>query len=150
MSPEWRTNRLGLPSAGPIASPRVARVQRESRWALGLAAFIGAAGVMHFVRPSFFDPLVPKWMPGDARTTTYASGVAEIASAVLVANPRTRRIGAWACFLTFLGVYPANIQMALDGGAPHADPPVSATAAWVRLPLQLPMLLWARKVARES
>jgi uncharacterized membrane protein len=125
-------------------------MERESRRALGLAAFIGGAGAMHFVRPSFFDPIVPKWMPGEPRTTTYASGVAEIASAVLVANPRTRRLGAWACFLTFLGVLPANIQMALDGGAPESDPPVSAAAAWVRLPLQIPMLLWARKVARES
>lgn len=126
-------------------------MRRESRRALGLAAFIGSAGVMHFVKPDFFDPIVPSWMPGAPRTTTYASGVAEIASAVLVANPRTRRIGAWACFLTFLGVYPANIQAALDGGMQGADPPLdSAAVAWLRLPLQIPMLLWARKVARES
>jgi uncharacterized membrane protein len=126
-------------------------MRRESRRALGLAAFIGGAGVMHFVKPDFFDPIVPDWVPGRARTTTYLSGAAELTGAVLVANPRTRRVGAWICFLTFLGVYPANIQSALDGGiAGQEGPAGSAAAAWIRLPLQIPMLLWARKVARES
>ena len=63
--------------------------------ALGLAAVLGFAGVAHFVRPQFFDPIVPDWMPGSARTTTYVSGVVELAAAVLVANPRTRRFGGW-------------------------------------------------------
>jgi uncharacterized membrane protein len=104
---------------------------------------------MHFVRPDFFDPIVPGWMPGSARTTTYVSGVAELASAALVAHPRTRHLGAWACFVTFLGVYPANIQAALDGGMDQEGFAGSAAAAWLRLPLQIPMVLWARKVARE-
>jgi uncharacterized membrane protein len=121
---------------------------RDDRRALGLAAFIGSAGVMHFVRPGFFDSVVPRWMPGSPRTTTYVSGVAEIASAVLVANPRTRRLGGWAAFATFLGVYPANIQHVLDGGIPGQ--PGGAAAAWIRLPLQLPMLAWARRVARDA
>ena len=125
-------------------------MRTESKWALGLAAFIGSAGVMHFVRPEFFDQVVPDWMPGEKRTTTYVSGVVELTGAVLVANPRTRRFGAWFCFLTFLGVYPANIQAALDGGVEGAEGPLaSATANWIRLPLQIPMLLWARKVARN-
>lgn len=106
---------------------------------------------MHFVRPEFFDQIVPTWMPGSARTTTYVSGVAELGSALLVANPRTRRIGAWACFLTFLGVYPANIQAALDGGVEGAEGPLASAAAnWIRLPLQIPMLVWARRVAKRS
>ncbi|MEQ1786702.1 MAG: hypothetical protein ABL966_06600 [Acidimicrobiales bacterium] len=123
----------------------------EDRRALGLAAFIGGAGVMHFVRPEFFDAIVPDWMPGDVRTTTYVSGVAELTAAVLVANPRTRRIGGWFAFCTFLGVFPANIQSALDGGIADAPAPFdSAAAAWLRLPLQLPMLWWARRVAKDA
>jgi uncharacterized membrane protein len=121
------------------------------RAALGLAAFLGAAGVMHFVRPTFFDAIVPDWMPGSKRTTTYVSGGFELAGALLVANPRTRRVGGWWCFWTLLGVFPANIQSALDGGIAGADPPFdSAGAAWLRLPLQLPLLWWARRVAREA
>ena len=123
----------------------------EDRRALGLAAFIGGAGVMHFVRPEFFDAIVPEWMPGSARTTTHVSGALELTGAVLVANRRTRRFGAAVCFLVFLGVYPANIQSALDGGIGDAPPPFdSPAAAWLRLPLQIPMLLWARRVYRDQ
>jgi uncharacterized membrane protein len=104
---------------------------------------------MHFVKPDFFDPIVPDWMPGNPRTTTYVSGVAELASAALVLHPRTRRLGGWAALLTFLGVYPANIQAALDGGMADAQPPMdSAAVAWLRLPLQFPMLWLAWKVAK--
>ena len=126
-------------------------MRTEDTRALGLAAFIGTAGVMHFVRPAFFDAIVPDWMPGSARQVTLVSGGVEVASALLVANPRTRRLGALMCLLTFIGVYPANIQSALDGGIEGADPPFdSAAAAWLRLPLQIPMLLWARRVMRDA
>lgn len=42
-----------------------------------------------------------------------------------------------------IGVFPANIQAALDGGMKDLDPPMnSAAVAWARLPLQIPMI-WA-------
>ena len=107
--------------------------------------------MMHFARPEFFDPIVPEWMPGTRRTTTLVSGAAELMAGLLVANPGTRRVGGWVCLLVFLGVFPANVQAALDGGIASASPPLdSAAAAWLRLPLQIPMLLWARRVAREA
>ncbi len=106
---------------------------------------------MHFVQPEFFDAIVPDWMPGEKRTITHLSGVAELTSAALVAHPRTRKFGALVCLLTFLGVYPANIQSALDGGMAGAKPPMdSAAAAWLRLPLQLPMFRWAWRVYRAA
>ncbi len=117
-------------------------MRREDRRALGLAALIGGAGVLHFVRPELFDSIVPDWMPGSKRTVTLVSGVAELAGAVLVVNPATRRLGGWFCFLTFLGVYPANIQMAIDVGRPDS---LADAAIWARLPLQLPMFAWARR-----
>ncbi len=119
--------------------------------ALLLIIILGGAGVMHFAKPAFFDPLVPKWMPGSARLITYLSGVAEVACAVLLVNPRTRRLGGWLALITFIGVYPANIQAALDGGMKDMDPPFdSAAAAWLRLPLQLPLFWLAWKVARSG
>jgi uncharacterized membrane protein len=116
----------------------------------GLVGILGGAGVMHFVNPEFFDPIVPRWMPGSARAVTYASGVVELASAALVINPRTRRAGALFAFLTFLGVWPANIQAALDGGMKDLDPPMdSAAVAWIRVPFQLPMMWLAFKLAKD-
>jgi len=73
------------------------------------------AGVLHFVVPDPYAKIVPRWL-GDPRLWVYSSGVAEIISGVLVAVPRTRRIGAWAAAITIVGVYPANIQMAIDAG----------------------------------
>ena len=123
----------------------------ENVKALGLAAFIGGAGVTHFVRPEFYDAIVPRWMPGSPRTTTYVSGAVELAGAGLVANPRTRRLGALWCLATFAAVYPANLQGAFDGGYEGMEGPGgSAAAAWVRLPLQIPMFMWAISVARDA
>jgi len=126
-------------------------MKRQNLPALGLASFIGGAGVMHFVQPEFFDAIVPEWMPGSKRTVTLVSGAVELAGAALVAMPRTRRFGAWWCVVTFLGVFPANIQSAVDGGVAGAPAPFnSKAAAWGRLPLQIPMILWARSVARST
>jgi uncharacterized membrane protein len=119
--------------------------------AAALVLILGGAGVAHFVRPGFFDPLVPGWMPGEARWVTYASGAVELAVAALLAVPRTRRLGGAAAFATLLAVYPANIQAALDGGMHELDPPFdSAAAAWIRLPFQLPLLWLAWRVAQRS
>ena len=120
-----------------------------TRAAAGVVAILGPAGIAHFVRPQFFDPLVPSWVPGSPRTVTHLSGVAEIASAVRMAIPRTRRLGGAMALATFAAVYPANIQAAIDGGIDGAPPPLdSGTAALVRLPLQFPMFWLAWKVMR--
>lgn len=125
--------------------------RRPSPAALALIAILGLAGVGHFAKPDFFDPLVPKWMPGSARLITYLSGVAEVAGAVLIAIPRTRRFGGWFALAVFAGVYPANIQAALDGGMKDMDPPFdSAAAAWIRLPFQFPLFWLSWKVTRDN
>lgn len=121
--------------------------RRARRVRLGLAALVGFAGTMHFVAPRFFDDIVPSWMPGAARTTTYVSGAAELACAALVANRRTARLGGWAALLMFIGVYPANVQMTIDVGRPSS---IEDWAIWARTPLQLPLFLWARRVARNA
>lgn len=126
-------------------------MSRPSAATVVTAAFLGTAGVGHFVRPGFFDPLVPKWMPGSARLITYLSGAVELACAVLIAVPRTRRLGGLLALATFIGVYPANVQAALDGGMKGMDPPLdSAAAAWIRLPFQFPMFWLAWRVIRDN
>jgi uncharacterized membrane protein len=121
----------------------------SARFPWAMVALMGGAGTTHFTNPGFYDPIVPKWMPGTARTWTYLSGVAELTSAALMVNRRTRRIGGWASLATILAVWPANWQMAIDGGMKDQDPPFdSAAVAWIRVPLQLPMIRGAWKVAR--
>ena len=110
---------------------------------------MGGAGTTHFTSPGFYDPLVPGWMPGSARTWTYVSGVAELGCAALLLRGSTRRLGGAATLATLLAVWSANWQAALDGGMKSQDPPFdSAAVAWLRVPLQLPMLRGAWKVLR--
>ena len=119
----------------------------STRPARALAAFLASAGVAHFVVPKPFDTIVPEALPGKPRTWTYLSGVAELACAVAVAVPRTRRIGALASAALFVAVFPANVKMALDWR--HRPLPLRATA-YGRLPLQAPLIAWALKVAGNA
>ncbi len=114
---------------------------------LALAALLGLAGVMHFRKPEFFDPLVPGQLPGDARLWTELSGVAELACAAAVAAPATRRVGGLAAAALFAGVFPANVKMAWDWRGRSVP---ERAIAYGRLPLQVPLVLWALKVRREA
>ena len=108
-----------------------------------LAALLTGAGLLHFVRPDFYDGLIPPFLP-KPRAWTYASGVAELGCAVAVAVPRTRRIGGFLTAALFVGVFPANIYLAVEPG----DLP--RWAAIARLPLQVPLVVWAVQVARAA
>lgn len=108
-----------------------------------LAAVLAGAGVLHFVRPEFYDALIPPFLPSP-RAWTYGSGVLELALAAAVATPRTRRIGGYATAALFVAVFPANVYAAIEPG----DLPRWAAVA--RLPLQIPLVLWALQVARDA
>ncbi|WP_327426199.1 DoxX family protein [Streptomyces sp. NBC_01236] len=120
---------------------------RSERSPLLLAGLLAAAGVTHFVAPRQYDATIPRALPGTPRTWTYASGAAELALAAGVALPRTRRVAGLATAAFFVGVFPANVKMAVDWR--HRPAPLRA-AALARLPLQVPLVLWARGVARNG
>jgi len=108
-----------------------------------LAGLLAGAGVLHFVRPEFYDVMIPPFL-GSPRAWTYGSGVAELAVAAAVAVPSTRRRGAFAAAGLFVAVFPANVYLAFEPG----DLP--RWAAIARLPLQIPLVVWAVRVARRT
>jgi uncharacterized membrane protein len=108
-----------------------------------LAALLAGAGVAHFVRPDFYDSIVPPFL-GPARPWTYGSGVLELACAAAVAAPPTRRAGATASAVLFVAVFPANVYMAFEPGD------VPRWVALARLPLQIPLVVWALQVRRDA
>ncbi|WP_067505566.1 MauE/DoxX family redox-associated membrane protein [Actinoplanes sp. TFC3] len=118
-----------------------------SKSSLLLAATLTTTGVLHFAKPRPFDRIVPRSLPGRARTWTYASGVAELAVAAAVAVPRTRRLGGLAAAGLFAAVFPANIKMAVDW---RKAPPKQRAIAYGRLPLQVPLVLWGLSVAEKA
>ncbi|MET9499878.1 hypothetical protein [Streptomyces sp. NPDC006552] len=112
-----------------------------------LAGLLAGAGLAHLLSPKPFDAMVPRLLPGPPRTWTYASGAVELALAAGVALPRTRVRAASAAAAFFVAVAPANAQMALDW---RGRPAPLRRAAQARVPLQVPLVLWARKVARDA
>ncbi|MEV0534231.1 hypothetical protein [Kitasatospora sp. NPDC050463] len=122
-------------------------MKRSSLSARLLSGLLLGAGVMHFAAPRPFDATVPKRLPGSRRGWTYASGVAELAIGTAVAVPRTRRVGALAAAGFFAAVFPANVKMAYDWR--HRPAPLPALAV-ARLPLQVPLVLWAWRLGQRT
>lgn len=114
-----------------------------------LAVLLGGGGVLHFVVPDPYASIVPRFL-GDPRLWVYGSGVAELGVAAALAVPAARRRGALAAAALFVAVFPANLQMALDSGGGRPGLAANPYVAWGRLPLQIPLVLWALAVARAS
>jgi len=127
-----------------VAGPAIPERWRR-RAPLALAGLFAVSGVLHFVRPDLYAAIVPRALP-EPMTLVHLSGLAELvcAAGLLV------RAG-WAgpaSALLLLAIWPANLQHALDT---TADPTASGNAlavAWLRLPLQVP-LIWAALQARR-
>ena len=103
-------------------------------------------GLLHLVVPKPFARLVPGWL-GSARFWVALSGAAEVASGAALLRPTTQRAGAWAAAATLVAVFPGNVKMALDAGPPGS---LWTTALWLRLPLQVPLVVWALRCTRPS
>lgn len=119
-----------------VTPPRAARL---------LALLLLTTGTLHFATPSGFETIVPGFL-GSPAFWVYASGVTELGCAVGLLLPRTRRLAGWACVVLFIVVFPANITMLVQ--SLHGQG--SVLLAWLRLPLQVPLVLWALYVARRT
>ena len=118
-----------------------------NRLAKVLALFLGLAGIMHFANPSFFNEIVPPWLPPNPDFWTYISGIAEIAVAVALIRPSTRRTGAIAAAWLFIAVYPANIYMVWDW---RNEPASQQFVSWARLPFQFLFVWVALHIAKAN
>jgi uncharacterized membrane protein len=119
-------------------------VELPGRARLLLAALAGS-GVLHLVRPRTFEWLVPPEL-GPARPWVTVSGVAELGAAALMALPATRRAGGWAAAALLVGFVPAHLHTFRV--VPRRPLPLGVAA--VRLPLQVPLVRTALRVARDG
>jgi uncharacterized membrane protein len=101
----------------------------------------------HFVIPKPFMKIVPRFL-GHPRFWVYASGLVEATAGALMlsSDPATRRRGGMLAAATLVGVYPANVQMAVDAGRPRS---IKSWATWLRLPMQVPMVATAVGIAHR-
>lgn len=91
-----------------------ARWRTGFRWLLALA--YGYAGYHHLATPAPFLAITPPWVPMP-ESVVAATGVAEIAGAMGLLIPATRKAAGWGLALYALCVWPANIHHALAGVA---------------------------------
>ena len=118
------------------------RVTKFQKFRIPLFA---GAGVLHFAKPEPFDGIVPDALPGSARTYTYVSGVAELAAAALLANPKTRAVGGQFAAALLAAVWPANFNMAWQW---RNEPWQKQIISIGRLPLQIPLIKAALGAAK--
>ena len=114
-------------------------------------AVLAGSGVLHLVRPTAYRRMVPRPLARWRSQVVAVSGVAEMICAFLMVMPKTRRVGAYASAFLFVAVFPANMHAALEGGdADAAFPANSAVVAWLRLPVQAPLVWWALSFRHPS
>ncbi|EIC91801.1 hypothetical protein IMCC13023_02800 [Candidatus Aquiluna sp. IMCC13023] len=121
---------------------------RQTLNQVGSKVVIGAflvSGTFHLIAPAQFMPLLPDWTPYPLALVCL-SGIAELLAAIgLIAKLR------WAPIFTalvLLAVWPANWWVAIE--ATNNAEIATAVIAWLRLPLQLPLIYWALKSPVKS
>jgi uncharacterized membrane protein len=117
----------------------------------GLAAFFAFAGAMHFVRPRFYEAIVPPSLEERKKEVVAVSGVAEIAGAAALLHPASRRLGRWWLLALLVAVFPANVHMAVN---PEQIKGLDLDrmprwALWARLPLQPLAMFWVWRATRN-
>ena len=101
-------------------------------------------GVLHFINPSPFVSIMPKYLPWHLELV-YLSGVFEILGGFGLIIPMTRRYAAWGLIALLIAVYPANVNM-LVNDIYLDDMPHERWLLWARMPLQFLMglgVLWS-------
>ena len=120
------------------------RVKQVLKYLFGLMFIL--AGVNHFLKPEFYLPMMPPYIPAH-ELMVILSGVAEIILGIMLFIPRVSRLAAWGMIALLIAVFPANLHMALH---PEQFPDVPQIGLWIRLPLQGVMIWWAWLYTRKE
>ena len=97
------------------------------------------AGLLHFIMPDMYMKIMPPYLQWH-RELVFLSGLIEIGLGALLFLPQYQKIAAWGIILLLVAVFPANIYLAQTNGEALG---ISPFAAWVRLPIQVSLILWA-------
>lgn len=113
-------------------------VERLSSWrAAGrgaLAVMFLFTGTSHFTSMKYdFAAMIPPPLPNDL-WVIYLSGVFEIAGAIGLLIPRTRKLAGTCLVLLLVALFPANVYAALSEVPLRGE---AATPLWIRTPMQV-------------
>ena len=107
-----------------------------------LIASFGSSGILHLARPSLFHDLIPKRL-GNPKPWVIGSGMAELICSLGLAT--RQKWAPTATAVTLVTIWVGNGEMALRLQRDPRTPKVWRVAAWLRLPLQIPLIYWAWK-----
>lgn len=135
-----RSNQVTDPQTGAPARSAARR----------LAVIMLGAGCAHFLAPRWFDAIIPRSLPGRARTYTYLSGSAALAIGAGLTTSRARRPAAALAAAFFVAVMPAKLRLTADLLHDDAKPRWVKAIGVVQLFWQIPLITEAVKAARSG
>jgi uncharacterized membrane protein len=107
-----------------------------------MAVFYVYGGVMHLVRPEYYRPMMPPYLPAHD-FLIWLSGVAELVLGILVVDARVRVYAAWGLIALLIAIFPANLHIAFNNVPLFGNAEGYGIFNWVRLPFQLVFIAWA-------
>ena len=126
-----------------IAAASRRRSRQASRGTLAVLFLV--AGILHFVLPALYTRIMPPFLP-HPRLLVFVSGVCEICGGAGLLFPSTRRFAGVGLVALLFAVWPANFTMASQQWRAHGMT-LTTGVLLLRLPLQIPLLLWARSAS---
>lgn len=120
-----------LRGVGALGVKRLSSWRAAARYALVL--FFVFTSTAHFGSLKYdLAAMIPEPFP-QSLWLIYLTGVAEIAGAIGLLIPQTRKLAGISLVVMLAGLLPANVYAALNGIPFGGEPP---TALWLRVPLQ--------------
>lgn len=128
----------------------ITRTATSQRAAVRLAVILLGGGTMHFVKPSWFDAIIPRQLPGRPRMYTYLSGAANLITGAGLAVPKSRRTASVLAAALFIAYMPAKIKLARDWWRSERTPPPLKILGLVQLWWQIPLVTESLKARRNA
>jgi len=107
-----------------------------------LIGFYMLAGVNHFRSPDSYIRIIPAYLPAP-HVLNLLAGIFEIVFGAMLVFKQTRTIAAWGIILMLVAFLPVHIDMIIHAPIMLGALKVTPLIAWLRIPLQALLILWA-------
>jgi len=107
------------------------------------------AGVLHFLREPGFRRVVPKVLPYK-RGIVLFTGILEIVFSFTLWIRKGQRITSKLLALFMIAVFPANLYMAIKKISFKEGKQANPWILWLRLPLQIPLIVGALTLGKKK
>lgn len=117
-----------------------------------LFGFYFVAGLNHFINPEFYYPLIPDYFPF-VKAINIASGLIEMALALSLLVPRTRKWASNLIILMLIAFIPSHVYFIQIGSCVEGGLCVSEWIGWIRLLVIHPILIiwaWSARLVKNE